>query len=49
MVLKQDGVTVFCPIGYCAKDKGKRKIGDITECPDGDPECDGNCFYYKED
>lgn len=47
MDMKQDGVTVFCPIGYCGADDEKNHE-DIEICPIGCEECSGNCFYYNK-
>lgn len=49
MILLQDGVEVFCPIGYCKADNKKRNPNDIEQCPIGCETCDGDCFYYDED
>ena len=49
MVLIQDGVQVFCSIGYCGADNEKRNPNDIEVCPLGCETCDGDCFYYNED
>ena len=49
MILLQDCVEVFCPIGYCKADDEKRNPNDIEQCPIGCETCDGDCFYYDED
>lgn len=49
MDMIQDGVKVFCSIGYCNADDEKRNPEDIEECPIGCETCDGDCFYYAED
>lgn len=49
MNMIQDGIQVFCSIGYCKADDEKRNPENIEECPIGCEECDGDCFYYAED
>lgn len=51
MEMKQDGITVFClPDGaYCDADDKMRNPMNLEECPIGYEECDGDCYFYRED
>ena len=49
MTLFQNGVEVFCPIGYCEADEGKREINEVEKCPCGYEICDGDCHHYSEE
>lgn len=50
MEMYQDGVRVWClPDGACCKaDEYKRSPLEVEECPQGEGNCTGDCFYYEE-
>lgn len=51
MEMIQDGVEVYClpDNAYCEADEEHRSPLDIDECPIGNEECCGDCYYYRED
>lgn len=48
MEMYQDGVEVFCIMGFCDKDEEKRNIAELGECPMGEESCNGDCPWYTE-
>lgn len=51
MNMMDDGVMVCClpDNAYCGADDEKRSPLDLDECPMGEGECSGDCYYYRED
>ena len=51
MEMMQDGVEVYClpDNAYCKADEEHKSPLDINECPIGNEECSGDCYYYRED
>ena len=48
MRVVQDGVDVYCCIGYCKADEEKRNPVAIEDCPYGHEVCTGDCYFYDE-
>lgn len=51
MNMVQDGVDIYClpDNAYCGADDEKRNPLDLDECPIGETECCGYCYWYHED
>ena len=51
MKMVQDGVEVYClpDNAYCAADEELQSPLELFECPVGNEECYGDCWYYRED
>lgn len=51
LTVKSNGIDVYIlPDGSkCTADTKCRSPLELEKCPIGKNECDGDCFYYKED